>query len=64
MIIFGIILILLGLAHIFIPEVMWYFAHGIHNKNAEPGDNTEIIYRIGGGLAVLVGIIVVIGGLL
>ncbi|MBP1560257.1 MAG: hypothetical protein J6C96_03305 [Oscillospiraceae bacterium] len=63
MLIAAVLFILVGLAHIIFPEVMWYLAHGIFDKNAEPGDNTEIIYRIGGGLAVIVGIIAGIGGL-
>ncbi len=57
---FAIILIIIGLAHIFLPEVMWYLAYGIHNKNAEPGEHTELIYRIVGGVAVIIGIAVIV----
>ncbi len=57
---FAIIFIIVGLVHIFLPEVIWYLAHGIHDKNAEPGEYTELIYKILGGIAVIVGIAVAV----
>ena len=57
---FAIIFIILGLVHIFLPEVIWYLEHGIHDKNAEPGEYTELIYKILGGIAVIVGIAVAV----
>lgn len=60
----AVVLLIFGAAHIFFPEVLWYFAHGIHNKNAEPGEHTELIYRIVGIIAAVIGIIVLIGAFL
>ncbi|MBQ3160512.1 MAG: hypothetical protein IJC04_00135 [Oscillospiraceae bacterium] len=57
---FAIIFIIVGLVHIFLPEVIWYLEHGIHDKNAEPGEYSELIYRILGGIAVIVGIAVAV----
>ncbi|MCI5904517.1 MAG: hypothetical protein MRZ61_05185 [Oscillospiraceae bacterium] len=60
----AVILLIFGAAHIFFPQVLWYFAHGIHDKNAEPGEHTELIYRIVGGILAVIGIIVLIGALI
>ena len=43
-----IIIIVVGLLHIFAPEVVWFLNHGLHNKNAEPGEHSELLYRIAG----------------
>ena len=55
-----IIIIVVGLLHIFTPEVVWFLNHGLHNKNAEPGEHSELLYRIAGVIWLIVGIVLIV----
>lgn len=55
-----IIIIVVGLLHIFAPEVVWFLNHGLHNKNAEPGEHSELLYRIAGVIWLIVGIVLIV----
>lgn len=57
---FGILLLLLGLWSLISPRTSWYLSHGWRYKNAEPSDAALAVARIGGGCAVLFGIILVL----
>lgn len=53
----GLLFIVLGLADAISPDTAWYLSYGWRYKNAEPSDAALAFGRIGGVLAVLVGIL-------
>lgn len=53
----ALILIALGIFHVVFPKVSWYLGYGWRYKNAEASDAALIFARIGGAVAILMGII-------
>ena len=54
---FAVIVILIGIFSLAAPDTAWYLSRGWQFKNAEPSDAALIITRIGGGVAILIGIV-------
>lgn len=59
---FGLIFIAIGIVNIAFPKASWYMKYGWQFKNAEPTEAALIMSRIGGVLAVVIGLIILIGG--
>jgi hypothetical protein len=49
--------ILLGLFAALAPETVWYLTEGWKFKHAEPSDFALVMTRLGGGIAVIVGLV-------
>ena len=58
--IFGVVLIALGLVLIFKPTVIWTIQSYLFVKDGEPTRFYAIVARVSGGLAIAVGILVMI----
>ncbi|WMT42947.1 hypothetical protein RE628_12055 [Paenibacillus sp. D2_2] len=57
--VFGIICIIIGILNLAKPEFAWYLKEGWKvDGNSEPSDTYLAFTRIGGGVAILIGIIV------
>ena len=54
---FGLICIALGLFNAIAPETAWYLDWGWHYKNADPSDAALFFERLGGIVAVIIGVI-------
>jgi hypothetical protein len=52
----GLILIAFGIFELVAPETSWYLFRGWAYKNLEPSDAALIVARVGGGIAVFIGI--------
>ena len=52
----GLILIAFGVFELFAPETAWYLGYGWRYKDAEPSDAALTASRVGGGIAVFMGI--------
>ncbi|QMV42042.1 DUF6199 family natural product biosynthesis protein [Cohnella cholangitidis] len=59
-----ILFIILGAIGVFFPRVSWYMGVGWQFKNAEPSTAALISARIGGILAIIVGIFLLASGIL
>ncbi len=57
---FAVICWLLGLWGLTSPQSMWYVGYGWRFRDAEPSDAALIAERIGGGLVILLGLIVLL----
>lgn len=53
----GFICILIGALNLAFPQVGWYLRYGWHFKDAEPSDLAIGLARLGGGAAIVIGII-------
>ena len=53
----GLLLIALGIWGAAAPRSVWYLSYGWRFKNAEPSEAALLAERLGGGVAVVVGII-------
>lgn len=60
---FGFIFIIIGILNIAFPKVGWYMQYGWQFKNAEPSDAALIMARVGGVVAIIVGLFLMFGGL-
>ena len=49
----------LGLFHLISPHTAWYLSHGWRFKDAEPSDLALALNRMGGGIALLIGLLLV-----
>ena len=61
MVFLGIIIIAMGVWNILSPETAWHFKHFGKKwmyKNAEPSEGALVMYRIGGGIMVVIGVVV------
>ena len=56
----GLMLIALGIIDMIVPKVSWYLGYGWRYKNAEPSDIALIFARIAGGIAVAVGVVLLL----
>ena len=56
----GLMLMALGLIDVIAPKVSWYFGYGWRYKNAEPSDIALTFARIAGGIAVGVGVVLLL----
>ncbi len=54
--IFALIFTAVGVLSVIFPEYVWYFEHGIWDKNAEPTDASAVLIRIVGVIIAAVGI--------
>ena len=55
--ILGILVIALGIFNLAAPRAAWYLSYGWRFKHAEPSDAALGLGRIGGGVAVLIGLL-------
>lgn len=53
----GFLMIILGIFNLASPRTAWYLSYGWHYKDAEPSDVSLALARVGGGVLVLVGVI-------
>lgn len=53
----GFLLILIGLFNLITPETSWYLKYGWRYKDAEPSEAAIVFGRIGGVVAILIGIV-------
>lgn len=58
-VIFGMLLIIIGILGIAKPEVMWFLSEGWQFKNVEPSELAIIMTRVSGIIAVLAGFFVI-----
>lgn len=58
----GVILLLAGGVHLLFPRATWYLSIGWKIADAEPSDDYLALTRVGGGIAVGVGIILMVIG--
>lgn len=58
----GVILVIIGLFHIFAPRAAWYLHIGWKLKNAEPTEGYLWSIRIGGIVSCVVGVLLAILG--
>lgn len=61
---FAILLLLIGLFHVFLPQASWYLSIGWKLQDAEPSDAYLTMSRVGGVIASLVAIIALIASFL
>ena len=59
-IIVSLLLVAVGIFDMAAPQISWYLGYGWRYKNAEPSDAALIFARVGGGIAVLVGIVLLL----
>lgn len=57
--VFSLLLIGIGLWGLLAPHSAWYLSHGWRYKNAEPSDLALALERIGGGIAIIIGILTI-----
>ncbi|NLG51098.1 MAG: hypothetical protein GX552_13405 [Chloroflexi bacterium] len=58
---FGLVIILFGLFAVISPETAWHLQEGWKFRNAEPSDLSLIMTRIGGVIAIVIGLLVMLG---
>lgn len=56
----GLMLIALAIIDMLAPKVSWYLGYGWRYKNAEPSDVALMLARIAGGIAVAVGVVLLL----
>ena len=49
-----------GIFNLAAPKARWYLSYGWRFKDAEPSDAAITLSRIGGGIAVVIGVIMLI----
>ncbi len=54
------LLIVMGIFQLVSPKTAWYLSYGWRYKNAEPSDVALVMERMGGVVAIIVGIIILI----
>ena len=52
-----VLLFLIGIVDLVAPEAAWYLGGGWKFKDAEPSDAALVLTRIGGGICILIGFI-------
>lgn len=55
----GFVCILIGALNLAFPQIGWYLRYGWHFKDAEPSDLAIGMARLGGGVVILIGIILI-----
>ena len=53
----GIVIILIGIFNLADPYRAWYLRYGWRYKDAEPSDAALLTTQIGGGIAIVLGVI-------
>ena len=53
---FGLLMIIIGLLNLCKPEEMWYLSTGWRFKDAEPSEDAILWQRVGGVIAIIVGV--------
>jgi hypothetical protein len=54
--------IIIGALNVIFPKASWYMKSGWQFKNAEPSDLALIMIRVGGIIAIVVGIFILVSG--
>ena len=54
----GLLLIIIGLCNLCRPEEMWHLSEGWKFKDAEPSEDAILWCRVGGVIAIIVGVFV------
>lgn len=54
------LLIVMGIFQLVSPQTAWYLSYGWRYKDAEPSDIALVMERVGGVVAIIVGIIILI----
>jgi uncharacterized membrane protein YidH (DUF202 family) len=57
-----ILFIIIGILNVVFPKLTWYMRVGWQFKNAEPSEYALIIARIGGVIAIVVGLFLLFSG--
>lgn len=57
----GLFCVIAGLVNVISPETGWYLSRGWRYKNAEPSDAALLWGRIGGVVAIVIGILLCCG---
>lgn len=57
---FGLLLAAVGLFNLLAPRTSWYLGYGWRFKDAEPSDEALVLGRVGGGIALLAGLLLMI----
>ena len=60
-ILIGLICIVCGVINVVSPETGWYLSHGWQYRDAEPSDGALLWGRVGGVIAILLGILICFG---
>lgn len=55
----GLLIAVIGLFNLLAPRASWYLGYGWRFKDAEPSDAALVLGRIGGGLALLAGVLMI-----
>lgn len=63
LVLFGLVCTAIGLWQSISPDSVWYLRHGWKFRNAEPSDIALGLTRLGGGLAIIIGVIAFLSGL-
>ncbi|PWW04750.1 hypothetical protein DFQ01_10631 [Paenibacillus cellulosilyticus] len=58
----GFLFVIIGILNIAFPKVGWYMQYGWQFKNAEPSDAALVMARIGGVIAIIIGLFLIFGG--
>lgn len=56
--VFAVIVILIGIFNLVAPDAAWELSRGWQFKDAEPSDAALVAARIGGGVTILIGIMI------
>lgn len=56
----GLLLAAIGLLNLLAPRVSWYLSYGWRFRNAEPSDAALVLGRIGGGIVLFIGFLLII----
>ena len=56
----SLVLIVVGIFNLAVPKASWYLGYGWHFKDAEPSDAALAYARIGGGVAIAAGLILLL----
>jgi hypothetical protein len=59
----GLIMFVIGLAHVINPTFFWYISNGWKFKNAEPSDLALFMGRVGGVITMIIAIFVMTGAI-
>lgn len=57
----GLFIILIGAIVVAFPKASWYLNYGWRYKDSKPSDVAIVVQRVSGGIAIVVGLILIIG---
>jgi hypothetical protein len=59
----AVVLLLLGVWNLFAPKSVWWLGHGWAYRNAEPSDLALTMYRLGGVVLIILGVLCLLGAI-